>query len=39
MAPAYRRAGVRVEISGDAKALPEKYQRWKVWLDEMLAMK
>jgi glycerol kinase len=39
MAPAYRRAGVRVEISGDAKALPEKYRRWKVWLDELLAMK
>ena len=39
MAPAYHRAGVRVEIADNAKALPEKYRRWKVWLDELLAMK
>jgi glycerol kinase len=39
MAPAYRRAGVRVEIADNAKVLPEKYRRWKVWLDELLAMK
>ena len=39
MAPTYHRAGVRVEIADNAKALPEKYRRWKVWLDELLAMK
>jgi glycerol kinase len=39
MAPAYRREGVRVGIAGNAKALPEKYRRWKVWLDDLLALK
>lgn len=38
-APAYSRVGIKVGISGNAKALPEKYLRWKLWLDELLSMK
>jgi glycerol kinase len=37
MAPAYHREGARVVIDGNAKALPEKYRRWKAWLDDLLA--
>jgi glycerol kinase len=37
MAPASHREGLRVAIVGNAKALPEKYRRWKVWLDNLLA--
>jgi len=37
MSPASHREGVRIEIADNAKALPEKYRRWKVWLDELLS--
>jgi glycerol kinase len=37
MASTYHREGLRVEIAGDAKPLQEKYLRWKVWLDDLLA--
>jgi glycerol kinase len=37
LASAYHREGLRVEIAGNAKALQEKYRRWKVWLDDLLA--
>jgi glycerol kinase len=37
MAPACHREDVRVAIVGNANALPEKYRRWKVWLDDLLA--
>jgi len=37
MTPACHRAGVRVGIASNAKALPEKYRRWKTWLDDLLA--
>ena len=33
---ACHREGTRVGIAGNAKALQEKYRRWKVWLDELL---
>ncbi len=39
MAPACHREGERVVIASNAKALPEKYRRWKVWLDDLLALK
>jgi glycerol kinase len=34
---ACHREGTRVGIAGNAKALQEKYRRWKVWLDDLLA--
>ena len=34
---ACHREGTRVGIAGNAKALQEKYWRWKVWLDDLLA--
>jgi len=37
MASAYHREGLRVGIAGNAKALQEKYWRWKAWLDDLLA--
>jgi glycerol kinase len=39
MSPAYHREGELVGIASNAKALPEKYRRWKVWLDDLLALK
>ena len=39
IASAYHREGLRVEIAGNAKALQEKYRRWKVWLDDLLALR
>jgi len=36
MAPACHREGERIEIARNAQALPEKYRRWKVWLDVLL---
>lgn len=37
MEPASHGKCARISIAGNAQALPEKYQRWKVWLDELLA--
>jgi glycerol kinase len=37
MASASNREGIRVGIAGNAKALQEKYQCWKLWLDDLLA--
>lgn len=37
MAPAYRRESMRIPAARDAKALPEKYRRWKVWFDVLMA--
>ena len=39
MASAYHREGLRVGIAGNAKALQEKYRCWKVWLDDLLALR
>jgi glycerol kinase len=39
MAPACHREGERVGIASNVKALPEKYRRWKAWLDDLLALK
>lgn len=36
MAPASHRISERISISGYTQALPQKYQRWKVWLDGLL---
>jgi glycerol kinase len=36
---ACHREGTRVGIAGNAKALQEKYRRWKVWLDDLLAQR
>jgi glycerol kinase len=36
MASASNREGTRVGIAGNAKALQEKYRRWKLWLDDLL---
>lgn len=36
MAPLCQREGRRILIEGEAAALPEKYQRWKEWLDTLL---
>lgn len=36
MAAAYNRKSERIEIAGNAGALPEKYRHWKQWLDDML---
>lgn len=36
MAPLCQREGRRILIEGEAKVLPEKYQRWKEWLDTLL---
>ena len=32
------RVAVKVEVDGLTQALPEKYERWKVWLDESLTL-
>jgi glycerol kinase len=37
MAPASHRNGERITIAGDNQALPQKYRRWKAWLDGLLA--
>jgi len=37
MAPACHRKSTRISIAGNAQALQQKYLRWKVWLDELLA--
>jgi glycerol kinase len=37
MAPASHRKSERITIPGNARALQQKYQRWKVWLDDLLA--
>ena len=34
---ACHRKSVRISIAGNAYLLPEKYQRWKVWFDDLLA--
>ena len=39
MASAYHREATRVWIAGNAMALQEKYRRWKVWLDDLLALR
>jgi glycerol kinase len=39
MAPACHREGESVGIASNAMALPEKYRRWKAWLDDLLALK
>ena len=36
MAPAYRREVERIPVTPIAKSLPEKYRRWKDWLDGLL---
>ena len=36
MAAAYRREGERISVAPNAKSLPEKYRRWKDWLDGLL---
>ncbi len=36
MAPAFHREGERMGIACNAQALPEKYRRWKEWLDVLL---
>jgi glycerol kinase len=37
MAPASHRISERIPVATNTPALPEKYQRWKVWLDDLLA--
>lgn len=37
MEPASHRKCERISIAGNAQALPQKYQRWKAWLDGLLA--
>jgi glycerol kinase len=37
MAPASHRKCERISITGNTQALPQKFRRWKVWLDELLA--
>jgi glycerol kinase len=37
MEPASHRKCERISIAGNAQALPKKYQRWKAWLDDLLA--
>lgn len=37
MAPAGHGKGDRIAVPDDTGALPEKYRRWKVWLDGLLA--
>lgn len=37
MAPASHRISERIPVATNVPALPEKYQRWKVWLDGLLA--
>ena len=37
MAPASHRESVRISVADDSQALPKKFQRWKAWLDEVLA--
>lgn len=36
MAPPSHRISERISVASNAPALPEKYQRWKVWLDDLL---
>ena len=37
-ASACDRVAVKVELGGLTQALPEKYKRWKVWLDDLLKL-
>jgi glycerol kinase len=37
MAPASHRKSEKLSIAGNAQVMRQKYQRWKVWLDELLA--
>jgi len=37
MAPASHRISERILIAANPRLLPQKYQRWKTWLDELLA--
>jgi len=37
IAPAGHREGTRIVVDGNDTALPEKYRRWKDWLDGLLA--
>jgi len=37
MEPASHRKCERISIAANTRALPQKYQRWKVWLDDLLA--
>jgi glycerol kinase len=37
MASACHREGIRVGTAGNARAMQEKYRRWKLWLDDLLA--
>jgi len=37
MPPAYRRESAKMVIAGNECALQEKYRRWKVWMDGLLA--
>ena len=37
MEPASYRKCERISIAANTQALPQKYRRWKVWLDELLA--
>jgi glycerol kinase len=39
MSPAFHRNGSRIEVANNDKALPDKFRRWKVWLDDLLALK
>lgn len=39
IAPACHRECAKVGVAVNEKALPEKYRRWKVWLDELLALR
>ena len=39
MLPAYRREVILVGVTGNAKALQEKYRCWKLWVDKLLAIK
>lgn len=37
MAPASHRRSERISIAANLRLLPQKYQRWKAWLDDLLA--
>lgn len=39
MAPACRREAEKIKTAGSGKSLPEKYLRWKSWLDTLLGVK
>ena len=38
MAPASHRTSERISVAAGSLALRQKYQRWKIWLDDLLAI-